>query len=213
MARLNGWAEEVFYRRLMSVVDDFGRYFADPGLLRAACYPRHLSKVSDSDIGKWISSCETAALVSLYCVDGERYLQLLDFRQQVRAKVSRFPDPPSVCTAHATQTQSSAHLDVDVSVDVGEVVSAAPKNGARHDHKPDDSPVVITLPLRGGGEFPVRQTFVAELEPLYPAVDVPQTLREMKGWLLGKPERRKTQGGVRAFITHWLKEEQAKHGG
>ena len=34
-----GWAEEVFYRRLMSVVDDFGRYYARPALLRAACYP------------------------------------------------------------------------------------------------------------------------------------------------------------------------------
>src|SRR5690606_33624040 len=43
-----GWPEEVFYRRLMSVVDDFGRYYADPGLLRAACYPRQLNKVSDS---------------------------------------------------------------------------------------------------------------------------------------------------------------------
>ena len=39
-----GWAEEVFYRRLMSVVDDFGRYYARPALLRAACYPLLLTK-------------------------------------------------------------------------------------------------------------------------------------------------------------------------
>jgi hypothetical protein len=60
MARL-GWAEEVMYRRLMSVVDDFGRYWADHGLLRAACYPRQLNKVSDSDVGKWLTVCPSGA--------------------------------------------------------------------------------------------------------------------------------------------------------
>jgi hypothetical protein len=93
MAKL-GWAEEVFYRRLMSVVDDFGRYYADAGLLRAHCYPRQLSKVTDADIGKWLTSCVNAGLVSVYpAQDGERYLHLLDFGQQVRAKKSKFPDP------------------------------------------------------------------------------------------------------------------------
>jgi DNA-binding transcriptional ArsR family regulator len=61
-----GWAEEVFYRRLMSVVDDYGLYYADHGLLRAACYPRQLNKVSDSNIGKWLTVLVEAALVSLY---------------------------------------------------------------------------------------------------------------------------------------------------
>lgn len=116
-----GWAEEVFYRRLHSVVDDFGRYFADYGLLRAACYPRQLSKVSDSDIGKWLAACEAAALVRVYPGSGgEQFLQLLDFNQQVRAKKSKFPDPLSECVAPATQMPStgdaSAHLGVSVVV-------------------------------------------------------------------------------------------------
>jgi hypothetical protein len=135
IARLSGWADEVFYRRLMSVVDDFGRYYADYGLLRAACYPRQLSKVSDSDIGKWISACETAALVRVYpASDGERYLQLLDFRQQVRAGKSKFPDPLSECEADATQTQINGEAsapvfvfeDVSVSVVGGVSCGAAP---------------------------------------------------------------------------------------
>lgn len=112
-----GWPEEVFYRRMHSVVDDFGRYFADPGLLRAACYPRQLNKVSDADVGKWLHACVAAALVSVYGgSDGESYLVLLDFNQQVRAKKSKFPDPPSECVADAAQTIANAHLDVSVSV-------------------------------------------------------------------------------------------------
>jgi hypothetical protein len=120
MARL-GWAEEVFYRRLHSVVDDFGRYFADVGLLRAACYPRQLNKVSDSDIGKWLTVLVEAALVRVYpAEDGERYLEVLDFGQQVRAKKSRFPNPRSTSVADAQQPPANAHLDVFVSVDVSE---------------------------------------------------------------------------------------------
>lgn len=122
------WAEEVFYRRLLSVVDDFGRYYAAPKLLRAACYPLHIDKVSDSDIGKWLSACETAALVRVYpAQDGKRYLEVARFNQQVRSKASRFPQPLSVdvsmrstCVADAQHMQADAHLGVFVSEDVSE---------------------------------------------------------------------------------------------
>ncbi|MDN8612765.1 hypothetical protein [Variovorax ginsengisoli] len=132
------WAEEVFYRRLMSVVDDFGRYYARPALLLAACYPLLLKKVSDSDIEKWLSACENAALVRVYpAQDGKRYLQLLDFKQQVRAATSKFPQPPDTCAADAQQmhgsSEASAHLGVSVSggVSEGEGGNAAAPAGAR----------------------------------------------------------------------------------
>lgn len=129
------WAEEVFYRRLMSVVDDFGRYYARPALLLAACYPLLLKKVSDSDIEKWLSACENAALVRVYpAEDGKRYLQMLDFKQQVRAINSKFPQPPDTCVADAMQTlftpPASAHLDVFGVGDVVEVDKPAAPSGA-----------------------------------------------------------------------------------
>jgi hypothetical protein len=86
------------------------------------------------------------------------------------------------------------------------------KNGAHH-ALPDVSPILETLPLRDGSEFPVRQSLVAELEPLYPAVDLKATVREMKAWLLLNTDRRKTRAGIRRFIGNWLQSEQAKHGG
>ena len=91
---LSSWAAEVFYRRLQNVVDDFGRYYANPSLLRAACYPLKLDKVSNADIEKWLADCAGAALVSTYEADGKRYLVLHDFRQQVRAHESKYPNPP-----------------------------------------------------------------------------------------------------------------------
>lgn len=117
---LLSWPAEVFYRRLHSVVDDFGRYYAEPMMLRAACYPRQLNKVTDADVGKWLAETQKAALVSVYAVDGQSYLELLDFRQQVRAKKSKFPDPTSGCVADAKQVIANEHLDVSVVVSVSE---------------------------------------------------------------------------------------------
>lgn len=70
------------------------------------------------------------------------------------------------------------------------------------------SPPVIALPLNDNTEHEITQEEVTELASLYPAVDVMQQLRNMRGWLLSNPSRRKTKRGVRAFITAWLSKEQ-----
>lgn len=116
------WAEEVFYRRLMSVADDHGRFHAAPKLIRAACYPLLIDKVSDADIGKWLTSCVTAALVSVYpAADGKRYLTIIKFGQQVRS-ASKFPEPCAdgllATASKCDPLAASAHLGVFVSVGV-----------------------------------------------------------------------------------------------
>ena len=49
-----------------------------------------------------------------------------------------------------------------------------------------------------------------EYAALYPAVDVVQELRKIRGWCLANPSRRKTRRGVKAFINSWLCREQDK---
>lgn len=183
------WPAEVFYRRLMSVVDDYGRYFAKPMALRAACYPMQLDRVKDTEIEKWLSESQESRLIRLYDVDGQTFLELLDFRQQVRAKKSKFPDPVN---------GSEHHLIADAKQTQAVVL--------------DDSPVVESLPLVDGTTFDVTENFIKELDPLYPDVDPLATIREMKGWLIGNPPRRKKRTGIKRFITTWLKNEQDKHG-
>lgn len=73
------------------------------------------------------------------------------------------------------------------------------------------TPPVIVLPLNTG-EYGVPQEQVDEWAGLYPAVDVMQQLRNMKGWLDSNPSRRKTKAGVKRFITGWLSKEQDKGG-
>ena len=81
--------------------------------------------------------------------------------------------------------------------------------GGMNGHDQSDA-VVERIPLVGGVEFEVRQSLVAELDRLYPAVEPVQTLREIRGWCLGNPNRRKTLRGVKAFITSWFSREQNK---
>lgn len=87
------WQAEVFYRRLMSKADDWGRYTGDPQLLKCELFARKPS-VRETDIPHWIAECEKAGLLSLWEENGEMYLVIRDWQQDKRAKVSKWPEPP-----------------------------------------------------------------------------------------------------------------------
>ena len=67
---------------------------------------------------------------------------------------------------------------------------------------------VMLLPLNSGDEFAVTEEDFRKWKELYPAVDVMQELRKMVGWCDGKPKRRKTRQGIKAFIHSWLARAQ-----
>ena len=69
-------------------------------------------------------------------------------------------------------------------------------------------PAVISLPLNDGSEYPLTQRDAEEYAALYPAVDVPQELRAIRGWLLNNEKRRKTKAGIRRFVNSWLARAQ-----
>lgn len=87
------WREQCFFTRLLLVVDDYGRYDARGKVLRSILFPLSLDKVSQSDVESCLKSLEAAGLVRLYEVAGKPYLEVLNFRQRVRAKVSKYPSP------------------------------------------------------------------------------------------------------------------------
>lgn len=71
---------------------------------------------------------------------------------------------------------------------------------------------VITLPLNDGTEDVIVQPDIDEWQALYPAVDVLQELRNMRGWFLGNPTKHKTRRGIGRFIHSWLSKAQDKAG-
>lgn len=73
---------------------------------------------------------------------------------------------------------------------------------------PSSPPPAAVLPLVDGTDFEISVEMVAELSGLYPAVDVAQQLRGMRGWLLANPKNRKTKAGIMRFVNSWLSREQ-----
>lgn len=103
------------------------------------------------------------------------------------------------------------NVDVDVYVDDDVDVYNSFLHGAENNSEPKEEPV-IELTLNDKSEYPITQTKVDEWQELYPAVDVMQQLRNMKGWLDSNPTRRKTKTGINRFITGWLSKEQNRGG-
>lgn len=145
--------EEVFYRRLMSIVDDHGRWEAHRAKLRARLYPLKLDTKTEQRVGDLLIACVRERLVYVYPAEGKTFLQVLDFRQQARSE-SKHPPPHAAhvksfaahtlspaetqqMLAHAQQMIAGAHLGVFVFggvggdvFGVGDVVVGAPPGRA-----------------------------------------------------------------------------------
>lgn len=115
---------EILYRRLMSVVDDYGRFYASLAAIRGACWPTHISPPSEGEIDDWMEEL-TAGPEPLLRVYGAMhhstygaqldlvpkrnmvmYLEILNFHQQTRSK-SKFPEHDINLLANAEQLLST----------------------------------------------------------------------------------------------------------
>lgn len=88
---------EVFYRRLMSVADDFGRYYGNPTLLLSDCFPLRPLWATEEAMSLWIEECKAASLIITYEVSGTRFLEIQNFGQRLKpGQKSKFPDVPGI---------------------------------------------------------------------------------------------------------------------
>ena len=91
-----GWAAEVFYRRLLNKVDDYGLYDARISVLRATLYPLLLSKVSEKHVAQWVDACAAAGLLMVYESEGKEFLQVLNTKWKTRSQ-PKYPLPDNTC--------------------------------------------------------------------------------------------------------------------
>jgi hypothetical protein len=88
------WACECFYRRVLSLVDDYGNYDGRLEIIRSNAYPLKLNQVSTADIAKWLDESVSAGLISCYEVVDKSYLHLHDFNQRLKKYKRKFPPYP-----------------------------------------------------------------------------------------------------------------------
>jgi hypothetical protein len=88
---LSAEAERLFARLIMKA-DDFGRFHADPRLVKSACLPL-IASADDAKIELWLDELKAAKLIIRYQVDSRPYLAIPNWRQRTRSAESKFPPP------------------------------------------------------------------------------------------------------------------------
>jgi hypothetical protein len=192
---------------LITQADDAGRGDARPAIIKGRVFPFR-ERLSIKDIDAALQVLAAKGCVSLYTVDGKPYFLFPGWvkHQRVRDCKPKYPEPlenyipPQSAASCGELPQSAALIQSESESESNPDISAEPQ--ATH------APPVVELPLNDGDIYPVTQEQAAEWGSLYPAVDVMQQLRAMKGWLNANPAKRKTRRGILRFVNGWLSREQ-----
>ncbi len=120
--------EERLFWRLLTTADDFGRFLADPELVRSACFPRRdrlpIQKLVDA-----LAGLTRHHLIILYSVKDRQYGQFCTFNEhqgKPRSRKSKYPAPldtslhadASRCTQMHADALGHPDTDTDTNTDL-----------------------------------------------------------------------------------------------
>ena len=207
------WFEEVLFYRLIVNCDDFGRFDGRAAVVKNRLFPLK-ENLTLKTVENALHGLASAGLIALYVFEGKRFLYLPTWGkyQTQRAKVSKFPSPDDgkqadeiICKQMRADVPVFENRESRIEFAIRDAEDSAEPQAA-------STPPAISLPLNDGTGYSVSVEQCQEWAGLYPAVDVIQQLRNMRGWLDANPAKRKTKRGINAFIVRWLAKEQDKGG-
>lgn len=204
------WFEECLFYRLIVSCDDYGRFDGRTAIIKSACFP--LKNVTNKDIEKSIDKLVAVGLVGHYEVEEKPYLQLLAWEkhQTIRAKKSKYPSPEEGHMITSESICKQMHADVPV-------IQSNPNpnlesNNISSDLVAESEQVLYAdlepIPLNDGSEWHCTLCEFEEFKRLYPSVDIKQEFRNMRGWCMSNPTKRKTKRGINKFVNGWLSRQQ-----
>jgi len=103
------------------------------------------------------------------------------------------------------QLTKLAYTDTDTDTDTEVLIAQSDDT-----HGVSEDEIFLTISLNDNSEYPITKTQVKEFQKLYPSVVIEQAFRDIKGWNLSNPGRRKTKSGILRHINSWLSKEQNK---
>lgn len=207
---------------LLTQVDDAGRGDARPAIIKGHVFPLR-ERVSIKDIDAAIHGLAAKGCVTLYEVGGRPYFWFQTWKehQRIRDCKPKYPGPDE----NGAILHSAADCGElpQVAADCGlNTIQYNPNPNTNPNPNPNpnisadpgtvSAPVAAELPLNDGTFFKISVDQCQEWAGLYPAVDVIQQLRAMRGWLDANPTKRKTKAGIKRFVNGWLAREQDKGG-
>ena len=142
-----GWAAQSLFVRLITLVDDHGRYEADPLQVARMAFPfgdpaRRV--VPEGKARAWLDELAGADLLHVYEVNGRRYLQMRRWTERTRS-ASKYPAPDGLA-------DNCAPLTTDA------VSRAQPTANAASPPSPSPSPSPSSSPREEEGGAALRNT-------------------------------------------------------
>ena len=203
--------DELLYIHLIVSADDYGICYGQPQKLARILFAQH-GRVSPAKVREALGHLEERELIRRYTVRGAEYLQLCSWEeeQRPRNRRRRYPAPEETDEPAAAGTAKEAPAGRPAGK-ARKKRSGKPAPAAEPVPEVRELPVV-ELPLNDSTVYGVTRAEADEYAALYPAVDVEQELRGMRGWCLANPQRRKTRAGIRKFINRWLARAQDQGG-
>lgn len=203
----------LFFIGLWTAADYKGDIHFRPKRLKAEILP-----YDDVDVEKLAISLDKSRFIRFYSVQGEKYIHITNFLKHQNPHKNEREKGSDIPPFDEKHLQAVDSKGLAINLD---------KNGTNHDENetnpadscsliPDSCSLIpeyycIELPLNTGIHR-ITLDEVDEYKRLYPAVDVDQAIRLMKGWLDGNKARRKTKSGIKRFINAWLSKEQDRGG-
>jgi len=202
---------------LITQADDVGRGDARPAIIKGRVFPFR-DRLSIKDLDAALQVLAAKGCISLYTVDGKPYFWFPGWakHQRVRDCKPKYPGPDkadcspqaaAICGELRPESESNPNPNNNPTEE-----SSLRSDSSCAEPETVSTPPVILLPLNDGTEYPVTQEQCHEWAGLYPAADVMQQLRKMRGWLISNPSRRKTKRGIARFVNGWLAKEQDRGG-
>lgn len=101
------WPAQSFYVRLITLVDDFGRYECDEVRLKNEAFPLR-EDIRASQVSAYLKELEKHHLLIFYKADGKTYLAITQWTERARYQ-SKYPDPPNAMAA----AESGCKMTID----------------------------------------------------------------------------------------------------
>ena len=229
------WEAEVFFIRLIMKADDFGRFSANPRLLKSVLFPLK-DGLRDADMSRWLAECEKAGLIRVYSsLAGKFFLEIQRFQQRTRSEKSKFDNPPwydrrmsDKCQPLPDKCQTSAsHPRTETETETEtKTKEDSSKNEESSCPEPGKTPALGTPKPLGkvfiefscvgdsaGKAWGLPEEKLAEWRESFPGIDVAVECRKARQWLIDNPGRRKTKNGMPRFLNAWLSRAQNQGGG
>jgi hypothetical protein len=142
---------EILYRRLINVVDDFGRFEADVELIRSRCFARQLQQWPEDRIEAVLPELSAAKtedglpLVLVYVVGAKQYIEIQNFKQRIRASNSKYPAPSARDAVEALRSDGRPVTDRGMPSDGLPQASRARTSSSSSTHTSDLNSSEITF--------------------------------------------------------------------